>query len=102
VYIVNAIKKNETITSLDLRGNGIKAEGAKAIAEMLMQNTSILRYSSQNVATSTLTKLRLNLEWNSVGLWDLGVKAISDALLVNSTLVELDLRNNRIGPQGTL
>ncbi len=42
----------------------------------------------------------LNLQWNSLGLWDMGIKDISDSLIVNKTLTQLDLRSNRIGPQG--
>lgn len=37
------------------------------------------------------------MQWNSIGLWDVGVKAIAEALVQNTTLTDLDLRNNRIG-----
>ena len=40
------------------------------------------------------------MEWNCIGIWDSGVRAIADALSINETLQELDLRNNKIGPQG--
>jgi hypothetical protein len=40
------------------------------------------------------------LEWNCIGIWDNGVNSISDALTLNMTLEELDLRNNKIGPHG--
>ncbi len=36
----------------------------------------------------------------SLGLWDVGIRGISEALQINTTLTELDLRNNRIGSQG--
>lgn len=42
---------------------------------------------------------RLNLEWNCVGIWETGVKALADCLTINQTLQDLDLRNNKIGPQ---
>ena len=42
----------------------------------------------------------MNLEWNCIGIWDSGVKAVADGLSVNQSLTELDLRNNKIGPQG--
>jgi Ran GTPase-activating protein (RanGAP) involved in mRNA processing and transport len=34
-----------------------------------------------------------------VGIWENGVKALADSLTINQTLRELDLRNNKIGPQ---
>ena len=37
---------------------------------------------------------------SSVGLWDFGIKAISEGLIYNTTVTELDLRNNRIGGHG--
>lgn len=42
----------------------------------------------------------MNLEWNCIGIWDEGIKSIADGLAVNSTLEEIDLRNNKIGPHG--
>jgi Ran GTPase-activating protein (RanGAP) involved in mRNA processing and transport len=41
----------------------------------------------------------LSLEWNCVGIWETGINAIADALSVNQSIEELDLRNNKIGPQ---
>jgi Ran GTPase-activating protein (RanGAP) involved in mRNA processing and transport len=38
------------------------------------------------------------LEWNCLGIWDNGIKAISEALTMNQCLTTLDLRNNKIGP----
>jgi hypothetical protein len=42
------------------------------------------------------------LEWNSVGIWDSGIKSIADALSTNKTLEDIDLRNNRIGAHGAI
>lgn len=42
----------------------------------------------------------MTLEWNCLGIWETGIAALADALSVNQTLEELDLRNNKIGPQG--
>ncbi|KAI8930191.1 hypothetical protein BC831DRAFT_547078 [Entophlyctis helioformis] len=84
ILIANALKTNATVTHLDLRGNSIRADGAMALGQMLKVN-------------STLKSL--NLEWNCIGIWEAGIRAIADALSINQTLEELDVRNNKIGPQ---
>lgn len=42
---------------------------------------------------------RLSLEWNCLGIWETGVRTLADALTTNGSLEELDIRNNKIGPQ---
>ncbi|KAJ8326783.1 hypothetical protein QVD99_005432 [Batrachochytrium dendrobatidis] len=86
ILVASALKSNTTVTYLDLRGNSIRADGAIALGQMLKVN-------------STLKSL--NLEWNCVGIWEAGVKSIADALTLNQSLEELDLRNNKIGPQAS-
>ncbi|KAI9139997.1 hypothetical protein BKA69DRAFT_1039607 [Paraphysoderma sedebokerense] len=83
--LCSALKTNTTVRKLDLRGNNIRSEGAVSIAQLIKVNSAIKT---------------LSLEWNCIGVWDTGVKAIADALKMNTTLVELDLRNNKIGPSG--
>jgi Leucine Rich repeat len=39
------------------------------------------------------------LEWNCLGIWDIGIRGISEALSINESLQTIDLRNNKIGPQ---
>jgi len=73
------------ITNLDLRGNNIGFEGIRCIADMLHTNKTIQI---------------LSLEWNVIGSNDAGVGLLAACLEVNSTLKELDIRNNRIGPEG--
>ena len=41
IKIAEAVKKNKTLTLLDLRGCNIGYHGAKAIAEALKTNTTI-------------------------------------------------------------
>lgn len=41
----------------------------------------------------------LYLEWNCLGIWDTGIRAIAEGLTMNQTLTTLDIRNNKIGPQ---
>ena len=57
------------MTSLDLRGNEIEDEGAKALAEALLMNKSVTDF---------------NLDGNYVG--DEGAKALAEALIENDTL----------------
>ncbi|KAG9071765.1 hypothetical protein KI688_005981 [Linnemannia hyalina] len=67
----------------NLRGNPIESNGAQALYEALMVN-------------STLTTL--DLEDNSIG--DNGAQALSEALKANSTLTTLDLSRNPIESNG--
>ena len=40
------------------------------------------------------------MEWNNIGLMDIGIEFLAESLKLNTTVNSLDLRNNRIGPQG--
>jgi hypothetical protein len=71
--------------TLDLRGNNIRAEGAKALADCLRTNRSL---------TSVC------LEWNNIGLLNYGVNALAESLQANISLTKIDLRNNRISAEG--
>ncbi len=51
VYICSALKKNNTVASLELRGNNLKTDSATAIADMLKLNKNIQRYA--------ITKLKI-------------------------------------------
>jgi hypothetical protein len=72
------------LVSLDLRGNQVGHAGAAALGEMLRMN-------------STLSQL--SLEWNAIGSMDTAFATFASALEINGSLVQLDLRNNDIGPQ---
>jgi Ran GTPase-activating protein (RanGAP) involved in mRNA processing and transport len=61
---------------------------------MLKVNGALKKYTDYDII------IRLLLEWNCIGIWDNGVSNLSEALTLNMTLEELDLRNNKIGPQG--
>ena len=74
--------KESSATSLDLRGNQIKGEGALALAASLGASRSLRS---------------LSLEWNSLGLFPEGFRALASCLSAsNSTLTSIDLRNNRL------
>ena len=71
---IEALSKNHTIKLLDMEnGTSYGVEGAKAIAAVLKENSTI-----ENIGL-----------WNNIG--DEGVAALSEALKVNSTLQELYL-----------
>ena len=77
------IKVNETVTCLNLPGNGICDAGATSIAEAIKVN-------------KTLTDL--NLFGN--GISDAGVSSIAEAIKVNQTLTDLNLSDNGVSDAG--
>ena len=77
------IKVNETVTCLNLPGNGISDAGATSIAEAIKVN-------------KTLTDL--NLFGN--GISDAGVSSIAEAIKVNKTLTDLNLSDNGVSDAG--
>jgi hypothetical protein len=70
---------------LILRGNYIGTVGAKAIADLLKEQESLLH---------------LSLEWNQIG--STGAEYLAEALLMNRSLVYLDLRNNYINSDASV
>jgi hypothetical protein len=70
---------------LILRGNYIGTVGAKAIADLLKEQESLLH---------------LSLEWNQIR--STGAEYLAEALLVNRSLVYLDLRNNYINSDASV
>ncbi|KAL0243286.1 hypothetical protein GEMRC1_005847 [Eukaryota sp. GEM-RC1] len=83
MLLIEALKTNSTITSLELGSNSIGAEGAGALAESLKVNASV---------TS------VNLWNNSIGAE--GARALADALKVNASVTNIDLSYNSIGAEG--
>ena len=82
--LAEALEKiRQGCTELDLRGNGIGAEGAKELAAVLTTNTA-------------LTELYLG----GCGIGDEGAKELAAALTNNTALTELALRGNGIGNEG--
>jgi hypothetical protein len=112
--IAEALKVNEVVTTLDLRGgNNIGDEGAIAIAEALKVNAVVttLSLGSNNIgdegAIAIAEALKANavvtilsLGGNSIG--DEGAIAIAEALKVNVVVTTLDLAWNKIGDDGAV
>jgi hypothetical protein len=112
--IAEALKVNEVVTTLDLRGgNNIGDEGVIAIAEALKVNAVVttLSLGSNNIgdegAIAIAEALKANavvtilsLGGNSIG--DEGAIAIAEALKVNVVVTTLDLAWNKIGDDGAV
>ena len=78
---------NRVLTTLDLAGNSIGVEGAKAIADSLKSGMAVL----------TFLDLR-----NNYTIGDDGAKAIAEALKVNPVLTSLDVGHNNLTEQAAL
>ncbi|EFJ09947.1 hypothetical protein SELMODRAFT_447514 [Selaginella moellendorffii] len=80
--LLQAVEKSQTvITEIDLSGCNISK--ADELAELIRSCEHLQR---------------LLLEGNSIGLARTGILSLTSAIALSSTLTELDLRNNRIGP----
>ncbi|XP_016348614.1 leucine-rich repeat-containing protein 45 [Sinocyclocheilus anshuiensis] len=83
--LLNGLCSNTTVKVLDLKGNNMRGTGSEALGQMLVRN-KILR--------------RLVLEWNALGMWEEGFAVFCEGLASNTSLSQLDLRNNQINHQG--
>lgn len=73
--------RTDRFTQLDLRGNHVR--DATPLARAIRMSSSLRS---------------VILEWNSLGLFEPGLEVLGDALMDNHSVIELDLRNNRLGP----
>ncbi|XP_016019280.2 leucine-rich repeat-containing protein 45 isoform X2 [Rousettus aegyptiacus] len=83
--LLQGLCTNTVLRFLDLKGNNLRAAGAKALGRLLRQNKSIQS---------------LTLEWNNLGTWEDAFATFCRALAGNSTLQQLDLRNNQVSHKG--
>lgn len=83
--LLSGLCSNTTVKVLDLKGNNLRASGAESLGKLLARN-KILR--------------RLVLEWNALGMWDEAFSILCEGLAANTSLAQLDLRNNQINHQG--
>jgi hypothetical protein len=68
-----------------LKANNIGERGVTHLAQLVQENDSIKKMS---------------LEWNNIGLSDIGLATFCQAIVHNCALQELDLRNNQIQASG--
>ena len=105
------IKVNETVTCLNLPGNGICDAGATSIAEAIKVNKTLteLNLSDNGVSDAGVSSIAeaikvnktltdLNLSDN--GISDAGVSSIAEAIKVNKTLTDLNLSDNGVSDAG--
>lgn len=83
--LLQGLCTNTVLRFLDLKGNNLRAAGAEALGRLLRQNKSIQS---------------LTLEWNNLGAWEDAFATFCRALAGNSTLRQLDLRNNQVSHKG--
>ncbi|KAL0242539.1 hypothetical protein GEMRC1_005102 [Eukaryota sp. GEM-RC1] len=83
MLLIEALKVNSSVTSVDLSGKSIGDEGATALAEVLKVNSSV---------TS------VDLSYNSIG--DEGARVLAEALKVNTSVTTVDMGYNSIGDEG--
>eukprot|EP01028_Stygiella_incarcerata_P008505 TRINITY_DN3711_c0_g1_i1.p1 TRINITY_DN3711_c0_g1~~TRINITY_DN3711_c0_g1_i1.p1 ORF type:complete len:637 (+),score=238.40 TRINITY_DN3711_c0_g1_i1:134-2044(+) len=85
--LCKAFETLKSLRQLDLKGNGIRGNGAVEIGRLL-ENSKTLR--------------TVVLEWNQIGSEDHGIEAIGRGVSLSSSLEAIDLRNNRITPQSAV
>ncbi|CAE7246186.1 NLRC3 [Symbiodinium sp. CCMP2592] len=109
--LANALKANESITTVNLEGDVMGAEGCEALADALTINRTIanigLAYNyfedegCKAIAGALKTNrsiARIDLNWNRIG--PRGSQALADALMVNRAITSINLRSNNIGDEG--
>ncbi|KAL0242495.1 hypothetical protein GEMRC1_005058 [Eukaryota sp. GEM-RC1] len=111
MLLIEALKTNTTVTSVDLGSNSIEDEDARALAEVLKINTSVTGIDLRNNsigdegARALAEALKVNVSVTSVNLWDNsigyeGARALAEALKVNASVTSVVLRDNFIGDEG--
>lgn len=83
--LLRGLIDNQAIKRLNLKGNNIRSGAAEMLGQFLKKNTCVRS---------------LLVEWNSLGLWDNGMRAVCEGLALNQVLLFLDLRNNQITHEG--
>ncbi|KAM6162972.1 leucine-rich repeat-containing protein 45 [Rhynchocyon petersi] len=83
--LLQGLSSNSVLRLLDLKGNNLCAVGAEALGRLLRQNKSIQS---------------LTLEWNNLGAWEEAFASFCTGLGANTTLRQLDLRNNQVNHKG--
>lgn len=109
--LLRALKRNTSITSVNLWRNNLGYPGALALSNLLTTNTTIvsLNLENNNIDSSGVnliaTSLKrnkclktLDLSLNEIG--DEGARGLADALEQNSSLMSLNLGRNFVGDKG--
>ena len=109
--LFEVIKVNETVTILNLLGNGVCDAGATSIAEAIKVNKTLanLNLSGNGISDAGVTsiaeaikanKTLTDLDLSENGISDAGATSIAEAIKVNKTLTDLDLSGNGVSDAG--
>ncbi|KAL0244701.1 hypothetical protein GEMRC1_008783 [Eukaryota sp. GEM-RC1] len=109
--LAEALKVNDTVTTVNLWHNSIGAEGARVLADMLKVNNSVssIHLGGTSIGDegvkALVEALKVNTVVTSIDLWDNsigdeGACSIADALKINTTVTSVDLKFNSIGDDG--
>jgi len=111
MYVARAMRGNNNITVLNLRGNRIRLFGARSLAAMLKYNNTLVKLTLQgnnigrrgaealaSVLPGNVTLKCLNIAGCNIGPF--GCRAIAYALRRNGSLDHVDLSSNGVGDRG--
>ncbi|KAL7542979.1 hypothetical protein ACHAXR_012437 [Thalassiosira sp. AJA248-18] len=111
IPLLDALSKNDHVTSLNLRRNRIGIEGCSTLASMILDNRTLtmIDVSGNNLGDEGLEDLSkvipynktlytLNVEDNKIG--DVGASSLAMALMENDCLTTINLSGNLIGDGG--
>ncbi|KAL0242655.1 hypothetical protein GEMRC1_005218 [Eukaryota sp. GEM-RC1] len=111
MLLIEALKTNTTVTSVDLEGISIGAEATSALAEVLKVNTSVTsvylcgNFLNNECIRALAEGLKVNdsvttvyLRGNSIGAE--GARALAEALKVNASVTSVDLGGNSVRDEG--
>lgn len=110
-YLANSLKKNNSLTTLNLSRNNINEKSIKYVADILTKNSSLKNlYLSQNMIHSNgvlqiANALKINTSLKNLDLSvnyisSIGAEYISDTLLTFNNLKKLNLSCNQILTEG--
>ncbi|KAK3268265.1 hypothetical protein CYMTET_23226 [Cymbomonas tetramitiformis] len=90
---------NTSLNTLDVRHNAITGEAAQQLAEAVLKHPCITEFNKimmQDIRDDKV--IELDLSWKDIGVP--GARVLSKLLVSNTSLNTLDLRDNKIRPEG--
>ncbi|KAL0242942.1 hypothetical protein GEMRC1_005505 [Eukaryota sp. GEM-RC1] len=112
LLLIEALKTNTTVTSVNLEDNSIGDEGARALTEAVKVNASVtgidlgFNYRIGDEGTRALAEaLKVNAAVTSIVLSENsiraeGARALAEALKINASVTSVNLVSNYIGDEG--
>jgi Ran GTPase-activating protein (RanGAP) involved in mRNA processing and transport len=105
--LAQALRSNQSVSTLNLRGNDLRDEGCDAISDILRNNVLECLIIADN-RLARVRRLARELQYSRLRHLDLGNNSIGEdgaellagALLAHPTLLHLDLSHNVVGSRG--